>query len=87
VADPNISPLDFFLNVIRDKSFPLDVRITAAREALPHFPLKAARICPASGNAGLIWECLERRQWRLGRPAIDRRQNHHWDIRGTGMRE
>jgi hypothetical protein len=34
-ADPNVSPLDFFLNLMRDPSLELEVRITAAAAALP----------------------------------------------------
>ncbi len=35
-ADPNTSPLDFFLNLMNDKNLPLEIRVTAAHEALPY---------------------------------------------------
>jgi hypothetical protein len=57
-ADPNISPLDFFLNVIRDKNFPLEVRITAARGALPYFHAKPQESVPRQalpGRYGNAW--------------------------------
>ena len=36
-SDPNLSPLDHLLNVMREDTLPLEARITAAREALPYF--------------------------------------------------
>ena len=39
-ADPNLSPLDYLLNVMRDQTLPLETRIAAAREALPFFHSK-----------------------------------------------
>jgi hypothetical protein len=39
-ADPNLSPRDFLLNVMREQSFPLETRVVAAREALPYFHSK-----------------------------------------------
>ena len=41
-ADPNTSPLDFFLNLMNDKNLPLEIRVTAAHEALPYVHAKAA---------------------------------------------
>jgi hypothetical protein len=39
-ADPNVSPLDYLLNVMRRQTLPLETRIAAAREALPFFHSK-----------------------------------------------
>jgi hypothetical protein len=39
-ADPNLSPLDYLLNVMGEQTFPLETRIAAAREALPYFHSK-----------------------------------------------
>src|SRR5262249_19238612 len=39
-ADPNLSPLDYLLNVMRQQTLPLETRVAAAREALPYFHSK-----------------------------------------------
>jgi hypothetical protein len=39
-ADPNLAPLDYLLNVLREPTIPLETRIAAAREALPYFHSK-----------------------------------------------
>jgi hypothetical protein len=39
-ADPNVSPLDYLLNVMREQTLPLETRIAAGREALPYFHSK-----------------------------------------------
>jgi hypothetical protein len=51
-ANPNTSPLDFFLNVIRDKSLLLETRIAAAREALPYFHSKPQDSLPRQATPG-----------------------------------
>jgi len=35
VADPNSSPLDFLLALMRDTHLPLDLRVTVAQAAMP----------------------------------------------------
>jgi hypothetical protein len=58
-ADPNVSPLDYLLNVMREQTLPLETRIAAAREALPYFHSKpqesvARQATPGRyGNASL----------------------------------
>src|SRR5215472_10825051 len=39
-ADPNLSPLDYLLNVMREQTLPLETRVAAAREALTYFHSK-----------------------------------------------
>ena len=39
-ADPNLSPLDYLLNVMREQTLSLETRVAAAREALPYFHSK-----------------------------------------------
>jgi len=48
ISNPDISPLDFLLGVMRDASLPPDWRIKAAQAALPYVHIKPER-APATG--------------------------------------
>jgi hypothetical protein len=46
-ANPKLSPLDYFLNLMRNTSLPIETRVAAAREALPYSHRKPPRPEPS----------------------------------------
>jgi hypothetical protein len=55
-ADPNSSPLDFLLGIMRDQKAPTDLRIKVARAAAPlvHGKPKIASVGHRAGNASAV---------------------------------
>jgi hypothetical protein len=51
-ADPNVSPLDFLLALMRDQNLPLETRITVAHEALPYVHSKPQETIPRQPTPG-----------------------------------
>jgi hypothetical protein len=49
-SNPDLSPLDFLLGVMRDASLPPDWRIKAAQSALPYVHVKPSSSDRSSGN-------------------------------------
>ena len=58
-SDPNLSPLDFLLKLMRQRDLPLEVRVKVAQQALPfaHSKPKAVR-----STKGHIWGFADWRQ-------------------------
>jgi hypothetical protein len=50
--DPNLSPLDFLLNLMRQRDLPLEFRVTVAQQALPFAHSKAKPDRPIKGTYG-----------------------------------
>ena len=51
-TDPNLSPLDFLLNLMRQRDLPLEFRVTVAQQALPFAHSKAKPDRPIKGTYG-----------------------------------
>jgi hypothetical protein len=51
-ANPNLSPLNYLLHVMREQTFPLETRIVAARQALPYFHSKLQALTERQATPG-----------------------------------
>jgi hypothetical protein len=51
-TDPNLSPLDFLLNLMRQRDLPLEFRVTVAQQALPFAHPKPKPDRPIKGTYG-----------------------------------